>query len=225
VVVGPFTVNFPVGTYATDNTYDANPQTLNDMTAEANHMSAVSLTGPLIVPNALGGRAGFTAAALRYFVRTVLTNSRSVSGPMTIILTGVVPASIAGSIIYVGGSNGMRDIRTSDGWWGLVSSVASFTSPNAISVGDKSFLFSGSWNSASSSGQLRQPGRSTVTGASNPGDPATLPLTEIAFGAHGSGVLPAIDYKLAAIFAVDGLLSAGELAYLRDGFAHRYSIL
>jgi len=225
VVVGPFTINFPVGTYATNNTYDANPQTLNDMTAEANHMSAVSLTGPLIVPNALGGRAGFTAAAAGYFRRAVLTNTRSVSGPMTIIIVGRTPAS-TGGIIIAGGNNSMRDLRTDgSGNWGLVSTAVGNISPVATADVNRNFQISASWDGVNSLGELRQQSLPTVTGTANPGDPASLALTVISFGAHGTGVNPAVNFQLAAIFAVDGLLSAGDLAYLRDGFAHRYSIL
>lgn len=225
VVVGPFTINFPVGTYATNNTYDANPQTLNDMTAEANHLSAAAATGPLIVPNALGGRAGFTAAASRYFVRTVLTNSRAVSGPMTIIVIGRTPAS-TGGVIIAGGVNSMRDLRTDGaGAWGLVSTAVGNISPTAAAEINRDFQLSASWDGVNSLGELRQRGLPTVRGTANPVDPASLALTTIAFGAHGTGTNVAVNFQLAAIFACDGLLSAGDLARLRDGFAHRYSIL
>jgi len=224
VVVGPFTVNFPVGTYNANNTYDANPQTLADMTAQANHMSAIAATGPLIVPNVLGGRAGFTAGASRYFVRTVLTNSRSITGNMTTIVVGVTNAALA-NVIVLGGNNGMRDLRTNgSGEWAIVSTVLGAISPVATATANKEFQLSASWDGVNSLGEFRQQGLPTVRGTANPGDPAATPLTAIAFGAHGSGVQPAVGWRLAAIFACDGTLSAAELAYLRDGFAQRYSI-
>jgi len=224
VNVGPFTLNFPVGTYNVNNTYDANPQTLADMTAQANHMSAIAATGPLIAANVLGGRAALTIAASRYFVRSVLTNSRAVSGPMTIILVGVSPGSIASVILSGGGSN-MRDTRISAaGLAGLVSTVLSNISPAATLSANKAFQFSASWNGVNSLGELRQQSLPTVSGTANPGDPAATALTSLGFGVHATSAGLPTGYQIAAMFAVDGLLSAGDLAYLRAGFAQRYSI-
>jgi len=225
VVVGPFTINFPVGTYATDNTYDANPQTLADMTAQLNHLSAIAATGPLIVPNALGGRAGFTAAAAGYFRRAVLTGARVVSGPMTIIVVGVSDVTPAAAIL-AGGVDFMRDLRCDgSGNIALVASASAALSPTAALSASKAFMASGNWDGASSGGQLRQQGLPPITGTCNPAEPAPILLSSMGFGANAAGTWACVGYQMCAVFACDGLLSAAELAYLRDGFAHRYSIL
>jgi len=223
VNVGPFTINFPTGTYNINNTYDANPQTLNDMTTQANHMAANSLTGPLITPNSLGGRAGFTVDAHRYFRRAVLTNTRSVTGAMTVIINGVSPFS-TGLVIIFGGVNFMRDIRSGgSGEWAVTSTAVGYHVPSVISNSNRDFQLSSSWNGANSLGEIRQRGLATVNGVGNPSDPAALGLTNVAFGAHSTGVQPALGFRLTSIFACDGLISDTDLKYLRDGFAYRYS--
>jgi hypothetical protein len=144
---------------------------------------------------------------------------------MTIIIVGRTPAS-TGGVIPAGGNNSMRDIRTGGaGEWGLVSTVVGNITPTAIASANTNFQISASWNGAASIGELRQQSLPTVTGTANPGDPASLALTAIAFGSQAAGAGPAVNWQLAAIFAVDGLLSAGDLAYLREGFAQRYGIV
>jgi|GEM_PF-7114631 len=224
VNVGPFTINFPTGTYNINNTYDANPQTLNDMTTQANHMTANSLTGPLITPNSLGGRAGFTGAASRYFQRSVLTNARVVSGPMTIIVMGVSDVTPAAAIL-AGGIDFMRDLRCDgSGNIALVASVSAALSPTAALSASKAFMTSGSWNGASSGGHLRQQGVPTVNGTCNPSDPAPILLSSMGFGANGQGTWACVGYQMCSVFACDGLISDTDLKYLLDGFAYRYSI-
>jgi hypothetical protein len=217
---GPFTVSMPAGTYLGDNTWDAVPETMLDMTGQANHMGRVGQ--PRMSPGFKNGRAAFLPSASGYFLSGTFTAARAVAGKMLMVLVGNSGPS-PGNKIPFGGVNFMRDARL-DGFARpslvstVVANIVGALTPNT------DFLWFGFWDGAASTITVRQTALADLTGTVNPGDPAALPLTVAGFGAHASGVQTCDGYKLAALFLaeVPGAISASDLDYLLQGFALRF---
>jgi len=220
MTVGPFAVGLTAGvTLSAGAIWSARAQTINDQTNQANNLVKQN-SGFALWSTYRAGRLAFLPTAVAYFGRSLLTNSRAVSGPMTMVLVGNFGASPASKIL-TGGVNFMRDIRTDSGsLLGLVSTVVA-TLVSAVTA-NKDFIIIGSWNGVTSTLRVIQDGLSDLSGTVNPGDPAGLALTQLAWGAHMTGVNPALGYKMAAIYAGDGLINAADLEYLTEGFKLEY---
>lgn len=231
LVIGPFIVTCPDGTYADDHLYKALVTNIPDFSGEANHLGMYG-AGMTVNAKSLNGRSGWLATGpsggVGQFQRALLTNSRSigVSSRMTMIVVGNSGPTPNDSIL-VGADYSARVVYIQPGGTPSIASSAHGALASPVTA-NKPFIYVARWNGASSNIQYKQLGMADLAGVVNPVDPAAIPFTAFAWGGIVSNLaFPCDGMTFYACLAVDestgaGALSDADLGYHIQGLCREY---